>query len=279
MDQHKSPVYDRAEDSPPDLSIVIITWNQAPLLERCLRSIAEQDAESSFEVVVLDNGSEDDTREVISRFEFVRAILSDENLGVARGRNRGINCASGRYLMMLDDDTEILPGCVDAVVKCMDKHRETAWGAGVKTNLTDGSLQYTARKFYTLGAVIYRRTPLGSWFPNAKPLRDHMMSDWDHEDVRNVDWVSGSGYVMSREGIEHIGIFDEKYFFGFEDVDWCYRVHKAGKDVLYIPDARIIHHWQRSSQKMFSSKAINHLASMGRFLLKQFFGKMKHKVK
>lgn len=251
-----------------DLSVVIITWNQANKLEKCLASIFSQKIKCKYEVIVVNNNSQDRTNEVIQKYKNkIRVINNSENRGVAPARNQGIKISEGRFIMMLDDDTEVLADCFDNIVKFMNS-REDAWCAGTKQLKPNGSLEYNARKFYTIPSILFRRTFLGKLFPNSKFVKNHLYLDWDHNSNREVDWVAGASFIMRREAIEKIGIFDENYFFGFEDVDWCYRVKLAGRKTYYIHDAVIIHYVQGSSRKLFSKKALNHLKSAIRFWLK-----------
>ncbi len=254
----------------PDLSLVIITWNQAERLKACLESVFAQQSRHTFEVVVVVNGSQDHTLQVLEHFPQVRSIRNKTNRGVAPARNQGIAAAGGRILMMLDDDTLMHPACIERVIDFMDSHPD-AWGGGTKTFAPSGALEYNARTFYTIPIILFRRTPLGKWFPQAGIVRKHLMTDWDHQDSRPVDWVSGASFIMTREAVESIGAFDEHFFFGFEDVDWCYRVQLEGKRIYYLADASIVHHIQGSSRRFLSVKAWYHLRSFLYFYQKHFF--------
>jgi len=246
------------------LSVVIVTWNQKKKLEKCLWSIYNQEHSLPPEVVVVDNNSLDRTPEVLEKFPKIKKVKNQINRGVAVARNQGIAKAQGKYLMMLDDDTHVYPGCFEKVISFMDKNPD-CWCAGTKTLNDRGELEYNARTFYTLPIILFRRTFLERFLPSNRFTRRHLMTDWDHNTSSEVDWVAGASYVMRREAIDKIGPFDEGYFFGFEDMDWCYRVHAAGKKVFYIHDAIIVHSAQRSSRKIFSKKAFSHLLSTFRF--------------
>ena len=286
-----------------DLSVVIITWNQANKLEKCLNSIFSQKIKCTYEIMIVNNNSQDRTKEVLEKYkskhqdkinieEFEKLsgnsqtphkialnisqkgvysklsiINNRENRGIALARNQGITISKGKYVMMLDDDTEVLENCFDSIVNFMNSH-EDAWCAGTKQLKPDRSLEYNARKFYTIPSILFRRSFLVKIFPNSRFLKDHLYLDWDHNSSREVDWVAGASFIMRREAIDKIGLFDENYFFGFEDVDWCYRVKLAEKKTYYISEAVIIHHVQGSSRKLLSRKALNHLKSAIRFLVK-----------
>lgn len=254
---------------PIKLSVVIITWNQCKKLENCLKSIFYDKGlkiNIDYEIIVIDNESSDDTLIMLKRFgDKIRLIKNNMNRGVAPARNQGIKASKGRYIMMLDDDTKVIPNCFRNIINFMDLHKD-CWCAGTKQFKPDGRLEYNARTFYDLKTIIARRTPLGRLM--KKTIDKHLMADWNHNSDRVVDWVAGASFIMRKDAISKIGVLDEKYFFGFEDVDWCYRVKLAGKNVFYIHNAAIIHYVQGSSRKFASRKAINHLLSAIRFYWK-----------
>lgn len=251
------------------LSVVIITWNQCRKLENCLKSIFNDKSvknKKDYEIIVIDNASTDNTISMLEKFsKKIELIKNKKNRGVAPTRNQGIRVARGKYIMMLDDDTEVKKGCFNNMVKFMDSH-EDCWCAGTKQLRPNGKLEYNARTFYDLPTIIARRTPLGRFMENK--IKKHLMMDWDHNSSREVDWVAGGSFIMRKYAINKIGILDENYFFGFEDVDWCYKVKLAGKKVYYIHDAMIVHYVQGSSRRLFSKKVVNHLLSAVRFYWK-----------
>lgn len=249
------------------LSVVIITRNQCQKLKRCLDSIFNSDnGKQNIEIIVIDNRSVDDTLLMLREYSpNVILIRNKKNKGVAPARNQGIEVAKGNYIMMLDDDTEIKSGCFEKIIKFMDGH-DDCWCLGTKQLRPDGNIEYNARTFYDLPTIIARRTLLGKFMRNK--INTHLMVDWDHNSNREVDWVAGASFVMRAQAIKIIGNLDEGYFFGFEDVDWCYRVKLAGKKVYYLCDAQIVHCIQGSSRKLFSRKALDHLFSAIRFYRK-----------
>jgi len=251
------------------LSIVIITWNQWKKLEKCLQSIFNNEFitnKSKYEIIIIDNNSNDKTGLVINKFKSkIIYIRNNKNYGVAPARNQGITIAKGKYILMLDDDTEVIKGCFYNIIKFMDTHQD-CWGAGTKQLHPDGSLEYNARTFYNIPVIIARRSPVGKFM--KKTIKKHLMMDWDHNSSREVDWVAGASFIMRKEAINKIGVFDDRYFFGFEDVDWCYRVKLAKKKIYYIHTAQIIHYVQGSSRKLITRKAFYHLLSAIRFFIK-----------
>jgi len=253
-----------------DLSIVIINYRMRHMLERCLKSIYSQNFKISFEVILVNTISQDGTPEMIKEhFKDVK-LINTNRFAVALSRNVGLKASSGRYILMLDADTIVLPGTFDEMVEFMDTHSD-AGGAGSKTIAPDGRLEFSCRTFYTLPVILFRRTFLGTLFPDSRVIREHLMMDWDHNSVREVDWVAGASFIIRRETVERIGIFDEKFIFGFEDVDWCYRAKKDGWKVYYFPKGKIIHAVQRASARGFNRMAVEHLKSAFIFYRKNYW--------
>lgn len=253
-----------------DLSVVIINYRMRHLLEKCLRSIYSQHFNIDFEVILVNTYSEDKTPVMVKEYFPGVQLINTSRFGVALSRNVGLKASSGRYILMLDADTIVLTKAFDEMVEFMDRHPD-AGGAGSKTVTPDGRLEYSCRTFYTIPIIIFRRTFLGSLFPNSKVLQRHLMMDWDHNSVREVDWVAGASFLMRREAVNRIGFFDEKFIFGFEDVDWCYRAKKDGWKIYYFPQGKIVHFVQRSSAKGFNRMAFEHLKSAFIFYRKNYW--------
>jgi len=231
-----------------DLSVIILNWNTKVETRDCLNSIFRQTHRHAIEVLVADNASSDGSREMLAtEFPQARVVAHPMNLGFGAGNNRAIPATCGRYVLFLNSDTIVTEGAFDALVDFADAHP----GAGVvgpKLLNPDGSLQYSCRRFPNLGAGFFRNTPLGRLFPKNRFTQDYLMSDWDHATVREVDWVSGAALMIRREALEQTGGFDEGFFMYSEDVDLCYRVHEAGWQVVYFPDAVIYHAVGRSGR-------------------------------
>lgn len=250
----------------PVLSVIIVTYNDAERLERCLKSIQSCKDEIDHEVIVVDNGSTDRTPALLQSFPSLRVTRVAFNLGIATARNIGIDHSRGNYLLFLDSDTEVRPDCFANAVKALASD-PGCWIGGCRTFRSDGSLEYSARSFYTPAALLFRRTALGKWFPNAACLRNHLNHDKDH--IRNfvTDWVAGAALIVKREAIEELGYFDEWFAQYLDDYDLCYRTWKRGRTVLYIANSQVIHHMSLRSQKALLP-ALKHLRSGLYFYLK-----------
>ncbi len=257
----------------PDLSICTVNWNTRCDLEAALGSILNSDPGVRVEVVVLDNASQDGSAEMV-RERFPTAVLleSEENLGFARGYNRAAARAEGRHLLMLNPDTVVRPGALERLVSFLDSHPRVG-AAGPRLLNPDGSLQFSCRRFPRPLAAVFRNTPLGRLAPGNRFTRDYLMSDWNHGEAREVDWVSGAAVCIRREAWEEVGGFDEGYFMYAEDMDWCLRAREAGWRIYYVPEAVIVHRIGGSSDQRAMVMVVEFHRSMARFYGRHYAGR------
>jgi hypothetical protein len=246
-----------------EISVIVVSYRTPELLRGCLEMLAADPGRRSRETLVVDNASGDESPAVARSVPGVRLLEIPENLGFGGGANRGMAAATGGYLFIMNPDVEVLPGALDMLADFLDAHPETGIVAPKLLN-TDGSLQYSCRRHYTLKTILLRRTILGRMFPEDAALRRHLMMDYDHAAPRAVDWVAGAAMMVRREALEDVGPMEEHYFLYFEDVDWCTRMQTRGWRVHYVPDAVMVHHWQRASRG-FGPAARRHLRSGLRF--------------
>ncbi|MCS6777470.1 MAG: glycosyltransferase family 2 protein [Chloroherpetonaceae bacterium] len=241
-----------------DLSVIILNWNTCALLEKCLHSLECPQPGIVFEVLVVDNASEDGSREMVrDLFPHVRLKVNPTNIGFGAGNNSGISGTAGRYILFLNSDTVVLEGSLSRLVQYADSRPEVGI-VGPKLLNEDGSLQYSCRRYPSLGAGFFRNTPLGRLFPHNRYAADYLMQDWDHSEPRDVDWVSGAALMIRRRLVEQIGAFDEDFFMYCEDVDLCWRANHAphpdlpGQNwrVAYYPGAVIYHFIGKSSDQV-----------------------------
>jgi N-acetylglucosaminyl-diphospho-decaprenol L-rhamnosyltransferase len=249
----------------PDVSILLVCYRTPDLLERCLAALAAAGGRARCETLVIDNEPLDErARELAGRHGAIY-VRHPRNLGLGRALNDGMRRAQGRHFLILNPDVEVLPGAIDAMVAFLDAH-PGAGLVGPQLLDPDGTLQYSARTFYTLKVILLRRTFLGRLFPRSRAVREHLMLDWDHATVRDVEWLLGAALLARREAVEDVGGMDERFFLYFEDVDWCSRMQRHGWRVVYLPQARMIHAHQRASARgLMSRGARAHLESALRF--------------
>lgn len=202
---------------------------------------------------------------VAERFERFRLVSNKENIGYSRGVNRGIELSKGGMILVLNPDIVVGEGSIDNLVSFVNETPD-AGIAGAKLLYPDGRLQYSCRSFYTIKALLLRRTFLGKLFPRARALREHLLMDYDHETPRRVDWILGACMMVRREAVEKVGRMDERFFLYFEDIDWCHRMKNQGWSVYYVPQSVMIHSYERSSAGSILRKPfVIHLLSMLRY--------------
>lgn len=273
----------------PDLSVCILSWNTEWLLRRCLSSIfqpADADVAAAMaraglphctgsdrialEVIVVDNASADGSADMVEReFPDVTLVRSSKNLGFPGGNNLGYGYAHGRYFLLLNSDTVVPKGTFTALVEFADQDPRVGL-LGPRVLNPDGTVQMSCRRFPSLGAGLFRNTPLGRLFPNNRFTRDYLMADFSHNEVREVDWLSGCALMARREMVEQIGLLDEGFFMYCEDVDWAYRAREAGWRNLYFPGATLIHEIGRSTDKAVNRMIVQFHLSMYRFFRKHY---------
>jgi len=248
------------------LLIALVNYETTDLLVKCLDSIREQEIRAEYRIMVVDNHSQDGAVERLQKeYPEVTVIANTRNNGYAIAVNQAIRVANSDYILLLNPDIVVKPGAIDKLVKLMDDMSDVGIAGGKLFN-PDGTLQYSCRTFFTLPVILFRRTILGKLFPNSSVLTRHLMSDWDHNSVRDVDWVLGGCMMIRRKALKDVGLMDERFFLYFEDVDWCYRMKKGGWRVCYLPDAEMIHHHRRQSAQSFVNKTLLfHIMSMFHF--------------
>lgn len=240
-------------------SVVILTWNSQGVVDACFSSLSTGLTAYPFEVIVVDNGSRDDTLEILQeRYPWVRIVRNRVNRGVAPGRNQGLRLARGEYVIILDDDTIVQPGALDRLIAYMDAHREVGL-CGPQLVDFDGQYHLSCRLFPTLSYKFVRRLP----FAFAQQMtRAVEMADWDHASVREVDYMIGACQVIRRAALTEVGLLDEHIFYGPEDVDLCLRLHKAGWRVVYNPEAVVTHRERRVTRSLLSFLGYQHMRGL-----------------
>ena len=260
------------ESSRVDISVIVVSYNTRDLLEECLTSLFSNPPACVFEVLVVDNNSRDGSRALLARrFSDCTVIGNRRNLGFARAANQAYSVSRGDYCLVMNPDLRVLPGSIQTLWEFMQSHPDVGV-AFPKLYNPDGSLQHSCRTFHTIGSIFLRRTPLGKLFPNSRILRDHLMTDWDHNTEREVDWALGGCMMVRRKAVSDPQLFDERFFLYFEEVDLCYRMKKTPWRVIYSPEAAMIHHHLRESAgKGLNRQKIEVIRSWMKFKLKHLF--------
>jgi N-acetylglucosaminyl-diphospho-decaprenol L-rhamnosyltransferase len=219
---------------PGDVAVVVVTYDALPWLEPCLASVERH------ETVVVDNGSTDDTLDLVrERFPRVR-VLERENRGLAAGWNAGIGATSSRYVLLLNADAWALRDAVDRLVSFADEHPRAALVAPRLENL-DGSLQRSVRGFPTLWRLATEYLFLRKLAPRSRALNGFYVGGFAHDEPRRIEWAMGAVLLVRRAAVEEVGPADESFFLFSEETDWSYRFAAAGWEAWFDPGAAFAH--------------------------------------
>ncbi len=268
------------------LAIIIVSWNVRDLLCECLKSLQRHPATTHSQlIIVVDNASSDESaRMVQTEFPSVLLIQNNVNRGFTGGNNDGIAAAekwftnaagepklSGGmdhcYVLLLNPDTEVMAGTLDNLLRYADEVPSTGL-LGPQLLNADGSVQSSRRRFPTLATALFEST----WLQNLAPRRllsAYYMQDVPATQVTEVDWVYGAAMLVRRSTYRQVGVLDEQtYFMYSEEVDWCWRMKTAGWHVVYLPQARVVHHEGRSSEQVSARRMVYFNTSKVRYFRK-----------
>ena len=227
----------------PDLSICIPTHQAKPLLRDCLQSIYANTHQVSFEIIVVDNASQDGTMEMLrDEFPGVRAIVNDFNAGFAKPINQALEVSQGRYALLLNNDTIVRLDALDRLAAFADARPEIGICTPKVLN-RDGTLQKQCRRgLATPWELFCYFSGLAARWPNDPRFAGYLMTYVAENETHPVAAVSGSCMLIRRAVLAQIGLFDERFFAYQEDTDFCYRAGQAGWQVYYYPHAQIVHY-------------------------------------
>lgn len=251
------------------LTIVIITWNCRELLIRCLESIYPRLNTVEFEIIIVDNKSVDGTVQQLERdYPEIHLIKNNVNRGVATARNQGIRLARGRYILILDADTEIISQNVADLIQFMDANKNIGLiGCSMLTG--DGKPYASARTLPSPRHVIMRRLAYYGFLLDSELLKKHHLESRDITHPTIVGYVIGAFQLIRKECADIVGLLDEEMFYGYEDADYCARMKKAGFEVVFFPNFLIKHYVQAVTRKnIFSKLMYEQLRSYVKFYIK-----------
>ena len=240
-----------------DVSVVLVTLDALPWLERALDSVADHDT------VVVDHGSTDGTLDLVRSRPGVR-LVEQANRGLAAGWNRGIAETDGRYVLILNADAWLLPGALARLARHADEHPGAAV-VGPRLLNQDGTLQRSVRGFPTLWRLATEYLFLRKLAPRSRALNAFYAGGFGHDRPREAEFLMGACLLVRREAIEAVGTVDEDFFLFSEETDWCYRFRQAGWTVLFTPEAEAVHVGGAShGGRFFRDQVLGHV----RFLAK-----------
>ncbi len=232
-----------------DLSIVIVTWNSEEFVGGCLESILRTPDEPCSEIIVVDNSSSDRTVSVVHRFlPRVRLTENKENVGYAQANNQGIEKSTGKYVLLLNPDTQIQGDALGLMLRFMEANPEVG-ALGPKLLNPDGSVQPSCREFPGFSTLIWEFSGASRVFPKSKVFGRWRMGYFAFDRRREVDQPMGSCLMLRGEMLKQVGLFDQTFSMFFNDVDLCYRIKNAGWEIFFFPEAHVVHHKGASTIK------------------------------
>jgi N-acetylglucosaminyl-diphospho-decaprenol L-rhamnosyltransferase len=222
----------------PDVTIIIVSYNTEHLLKRMFDALDASRGALRLQIIVVDNASRDGSAQLLrTTYQTVELIENKINVGFGRANNQAVSLARGRYILLLNTDAFVSPDTLTKTVAFMDAHPRCGV-LGVKLIGSDGSLQPSCRYFPTPWNLFVAATGFARFFPTTRMMDD---MSWDHGSVRYCDWVPGCYYLVRREVIERIGLFDPRYFMYLEEVDHCRAARLAGWSIVYYPYTEVVH--------------------------------------
>lgn len=235
------------------VSIVIVNYKTKELTWKCIQSVIDHTNDVSYEIIVVDNDSNDESVNMLQKLHKenkINLIISDTNLGFAGGNNLGIKIAKGKYVLLLNSDTEVSSDAISRMSDWMDKH-DNVGIATCALHGADGVLQSPGGSFPSLAKVFSWMTIEDLPFVD-KLIRPFHAKSFLTDTPVQFDWVTGTFFLIRSEVLDEIGVLDEDFFMYTEEVDYCYRARKSGWEIFYVPLWHIIHYGKASSSNEFA---------------------------
>ncbi len=233
-----------------DISIIIVTWNSHGFIRNCLDSIYFLPDRVRYEIVVVDNGSSDNTPEIVREFyPEVDLIENKKNLGYAKANNQGIEKSQGEYILLLNPDTQIFENSLALMHDFMEANPQVG-ALGPKLLNPDGSIQLSCREFPSFSTLIWEFTGLSRIFPKSRIFGRWRMGYFTFDQPTEVDQPMGSCLMVRRDALNDVGVFDENFSMFFNDVDLCFRIKNTARKIYFFPDAQVFHYRGASTRRV-----------------------------
>lgn len=255
------------------ISVIIVNYNVKYFLEQCLYSVLKSLVGIDSEVIVVDNNSVDGSEGMVkSRFPNVTLIVNKENLGFAKANNLALSVAQGEYNLLLNPDTVIEESTFSKCIGFMDAHQEVGALGPKMINGKGHFLPESKRGIPTPEVAFYKIFGLTRLFSKSKVFGKYYLGHTSHNDVQEVEVLTGAFMFIRRSALDKIGFFDEDYFMYGEDIDLSYRLIKAGYKNIYFPQTTIIHYKGESTKKGSLNYVLIFYKAMQIFAKKHFSG-------
>lgn len=259
------------------LSIIIVNYCTYDLTKQTIESVINKDHPFSYEIYLVDNASEDGSLEKLQE-DFakeaadglIKFIANTENKGFAYANNIALKLVKSGYVLLLNSDTIVVNGCFIKCLEYMEAHEDIG-ALGCKVVLPDGTLDKACRRsFPTFSVSSYRMLGLSRLFPKSKRFARYNLTYLDENETYDVDSLVGAFMLVRSEVVDQVGSLDEKFFMYGEDIDWCYRIKKAGWKIVYYPEAKTVHYKGTSSKSDRTKVTLEFYRSMYIFYEKHY---------
>ncbi|TWC56643.1 hypothetical protein FBY04_107218 [Pseudomonas sp. SJZ080] len=236
------------------LDVLVVNYNTAKLLQPMFDALRQPNSAEPTRYLVVDNASADNSLERLENVCPEALLLANEkNVGFGRANNQLVEHLQGKYALLINTDAFVAADTLNKTLDYMEAHPDCGV-LGVRLVGREGDLQPSCRYFPTPLNVFLSRTGLERFFPVVKRVDD---MEWDHASVRECDWVPGCYYLIRREVIDQVGLFDPRYFLYYEEVDHCKRVKQAGWKVVFYPDTTVVHIGGESAKTVVELNAVS----------------------
>lgn len=227
----------------PTLSIIIPTWNTLDITLNCVKTIQKYLPQNYYEIIIVDNGSTDNSKNIFSKLKSIKYIYNSHNLGFSKANNIGAKQAVGNYLLFLNSDMELIDSSLVEMAKYLENHSEIG-AIGPQFLNTDHTIQ---------GSIMPPQTPLNA-FKEYWLGKTGSYSKYFLKNTTIVSSISGGAILIKKDIFNKIDGWDERYFFYYEDLELCRQVRKLGKDIVYYPKSKIIHRHGASGSSVTDSQ-------------------------
>jgi hypothetical protein len=249
-----------------DVSVIIITRNTRDLTSDAIRSAQTPENSLSREIIVVDNGSTDGTTETLKQhFPPVKVIRSETNLGFARACNLAAKSAQGEFLLLFNSDARLEPGALPCAVEYMRGYPDCAVTGGQLLN-PDGSRQNSIANFPTLATELLNKSLLRRLFPRRFPGKEQAL-----ESPTAVESVVGAFMLIRKSAWDTLGGLDERFFFFFEETDFCLQARRRGWSVFHLPAVRVWHSQGQTAKQVSAHARIEYWRSRYTYFSKNHF--------
>lgn len=244
------------------ISIIIITYNTKELINKSLNKLLKIKQDLNWEIIFVDNNSEDGTKEYLEELQknsmSIKTIFNNQNFGFAKAVNQGIKISQGANILLLNSDAFINQGQIKELLEVLEADSKIGIAAPRLLN-ADGSIQPSFGNFPSILTALLYLFCLDKWLPWGMTVYQNSafwIPTFAGMTSRNPDWISGACLLIKKQVFDKVGLLDENYFMGIEDIDFCYRVKLVGYKIMHISRIKILHYHQYTSKKLNKRLAI-----------------------